>query len=116
MSDFHGIPLEWLSDDFREAYGLLCDAVYFGVGGREDAGRITGSTGGTGIHFADEDLLWFKAEVDRWIAAESAAVRSWAKARARARTGGEGSTDRHRGDLAEARDSWHHAAELDEEA
>jgi len=100
--------------DFLEAYELLCEALYFGTGLREDAGRVSGSGPGD-YFFGEPGLLDFKGQVDRHLAAQASQVRRWAAARKGQEACRQGPGDPGRGDLAGAGGSRHLRAEPEEE-
>jgi hypothetical protein len=90
-----------------EAYELMCEALYFGVGERGDIPEIRRSTNEGGYFFGDASLLGPKTKADRYLAAATSGLRRWSEARARTRSGGPRSAPAGGGAVARAGGQGH---------
>lgn len=88
--------------EFLDAYELLCESLYFGVGLAPEAGNEGYRKGRTARNywFGDPGLLDPKAAVDNRLAAIRKELRAWAAARKGEEPRGSRSKPAHGSDLA----------------
>jgi len=102
-----------LGHDFVEAYALLCEAVYFGVGQRDD---VEVEAAARRLHeardyfFGDVGLFEFKVEVDKALRKIAAEVSRWTSSRERRRAPRSQGSGRR--DLASAGGQGNHPREV----
>ena len=98
----------YLSDDFLEAYDLLCEAVYFGANERDDIEVDINARRTADAHdffFKDFGLYELKTDADRALRQICASLHRWKRTGAGRRAARPARS--RRGDLAAARGARH---------